>query len=173
MQKNVRVGHVVAINPKDLTKDEFVRWVRGDDPTLRILDLVNGASVRDLVLESAGLVEQVLTELLAATVDALRPARGFVPFAEKIKRAFDAGLINDELRRQLDLLKEIRKPFAHDPNLFRFEHDDKVVAYCKALQFRGDLLPVFDLRDRYAFAAVGCVIALRDLLSAASARKAS
>jgi len=172
----VPVGHVVEIPHDAVTKEEFLSLMGGDNPSQRTLDLLRSAPTRDLVSQSIGLVDQALADLLAAfLVDASRDrllgrGRGFADFEIRIELAFGVGLIGDEERQQLHRLRQIRNPFAHDPNLFELEHDEKVLGRCYDLRFPSGA-PKFSLRERVAFAANVCVMQLRDRVQFAATQK--
>lgn len=60
------------------------------------------------------------------------PSGPFGPFAVKIDLAFLVGLITEQARRDLVVLKDIRNRFAHDLAITGFD-DDSISAKCRNL----------------------------------------
>src|SRR5690242_9667757 len=55
-------------------------------------------------------------------------------FSARIKLAFYLGKLSKVARRELDLIRDIRNKFAHDPNVVAFA-DQNVANQCRELKF--------------------------------------
>ena len=88
---------------------------------LRYLEVLSEESNRGAVLVTASMLDDVLTKLLLARLaegkSATKLLTGFnAPlgtFSAKVAAARATGLISEEWRRELDLLRGIRNEFAH------------------------------------------------------------
>jgi hypothetical protein len=136
------IGHI----PVDTLTKENVRTLAGDDPRHRIYALMTSrASNRDFVIESAGLLDDQLEELLA-TIGEKKGAK----MIDRINSAFRASLIGDGDRNMLSAIAKIRGQFAHDPNVMYFEVDPRVRDWCEVLTMANE--PPGSLRERFGYA---------------------
>jgi len=153
-------GTIASIDQREQLTKQDVHTMRGGYSAKRIAQMLRGPeSDRDLVLESTGLLSDVLGELLVASGVHL------VPPQDKLQRranaARDAGLISPGQHTTISRIGAIRGKFAHDPNLLYFEHDEFVVKWCAEL--------VADSVPRESFVCVATM--LQHALNAAVEKK--
>jgi len=132
--KRIPPGTIGHIPLETLTKDEM-RVLAGEDAAQRIFALMkSGASSnRDFVLESAGLLDEQLAELLTAVGE-----KKGSKMVDRINSVFRAGLICEGDRNMLIAIAKIRGQFAHDPDVMYFEVDPRVVDWSGVLTMAND-----------------------------------
>ena len=77
--------------------------------------------------------------------------------SEKIQAAYFLRIIGPKVRRDLDLIREIRNQAAHDMNEISFQNTEKIANRCRELVMPGQMLPDRSappsLRDVFVVAA--------------------
>ena len=171
--KDLPGGGVMAL-PSYLFTPELLKALAQGDPTERIFELRGRASARDLVIETVGAIEVLVTEVLRCAVhdearDRLFSKQGKIrDFEVKLELAFGFKIVSKTELDVLHLLRQIRNQFAHDPNMREFEHDRKVIGWTHSIP--PDHLfplpfPAVGLRDRFVGAVFQKTTRLQQRLS--------
>jgi hypothetical protein len=156
--------------PQHLLSPEVLRDLQAQTPPMtQIWELRGRASPRDLVLESLGILDLLLSKLLSTRMrrDAsilLLGEKGKIRDLElKIDLAYAFEVIELADSHSLHVLRRIRNSFAHDPHLREFEHDRKIIGLLSGIgpdQLFFPPIPLVSLRDRFVGAALKQVVKL-------------
>lgn len=151
----------VVRDPDPQSDETRICSIIGDEATTRIYDLAidQGMSARELTVESAALLDQLLAALLHAV--GLKKIPG--TFHGKIEEAFKQGLITTDVRDRLHAV-DIRNAFGHDPDLRHFEHDAEVLQLCGNRSTGPEPAQMATPRWRFALSASHVARKLKDAI---------
>lgn len=175
--KALKPSEVMEIHPADVSREEWAELMRmgAINRVERIVKLSKHESTREFVLQSWGMIDSLLTELLSIHMvagwgDKLFGESRTVRNADiKVDLACALGLIPESDRRTIHLIRKIRTEFVHLPELYAFEHSDKVQGNVRNLITAPPDFPL-DNRTRFMLAASGCVSRLEGYVESAAKR---
>jgi mannitol operon repressor len=124
------------------TREEFLARNPHLVEFLPFLDDLNAESSRGRAMIAAAYLDELLKRVLLGYMRDVPEAKDLVTghhaplgtFDARIEACFALGLINDEERSELKLIRRIRNDFAHDPKA-RF-NDQSIADRCRNLKFR-------------------------------------
>lgn len=145
--KSVGKDNLGVIPIDSVTQDEF-RRLTATDGAHQILNRMKARGTsRDLTIESAGVLDDLLKTLIVESGRPLAPGS----FSSKIDYAGKHNLVSADDRNRLHAVCEIANAFRHNPHLHHFVHDDRVRTLCDEL--KGTNEPPLSHDQRFGFGA--------------------